>query len=206
MLQRIIVDPENTVLQTIDGNLYTKDGKTFIYYCVAKEDEDFILPSSVTTIKAMAFAYCATIQNITLSNSLKTVEDYAFRDCKNLVSINLPEGLTTVKKSAFLNCSSLSAITFPSTLTILPEEMLKNCDSLTSLEIPATVNTIEYGAIYCKNLTSVTFANKDGWIRKYKTDTGSHSEEISSELLKDEETAATTVKDKDYLGTWIYTN
>ena len=206
-LKNIIVDPQNTVLTSINGNLYTKNEKTLIHYCTAKEETGFVVPNTVETIRAWAFYSCKNLQNVELPTSLKSIELSAFQDCSNLVSINLPEGLRTVGQAAFRNCRSLSSIAFPSTLATLPTEMLLGCDSITSLVIPSTVTRIEKHAIGFLKLTNIEFANTDGWVCHYTTVGGESSEAIPSELLSgDTQTAIETATVSYCGGNWVWTN
>ena len=46
-LTSISVDENNTVYKSIDGNLYSKDGKTLVQYAVGKQDKSFVIPDSV---------------------------------------------------------------------------------------------------------------------------------------------------------------
>ena len=61
-LESIEVDQANPNYKTIDGNLYSKDGKTLIQYAVGKSESEFSIPTSVTTIGngAMSGAYSIT--------------------------------------------------------------------------------------------------------------------------------------------------
>ena len=83
----IIVDANNPNYQSIDGNLYTKDGKTLIKYAVAKTDTSFIIPSSVTSIRTYAFQNCTSIISITIPNSVTSICEGAFDGCSSLVDV-----------------------------------------------------------------------------------------------------------------------
>lgn len=51
----IFVDDENPNYQSIDGVLYSKDGKKIIRYAKAKKDTSFDIPDGVTEIGDFAF-------------------------------------------------------------------------------------------------------------------------------------------------------
>jgi hypothetical protein len=55
-LTSITVSGNNTVYQSIDGNLYTKDGTKFMRYASGKTSSSFAIPNSVTMIDFAAFA------------------------------------------------------------------------------------------------------------------------------------------------------
>ena len=86
-LESIYVDEDNEHFASIDGNLYTKDGKTLLQYAIGKKDATFVIPDGVTTI-----------------------ESNAFRECKTLVSITIPASVTEIK-SLFYRCTNLENIT-----------------------------------------------------------------------------------------------
>ena len=89
-LTSITVDENNPNYKSIDGNLYSKDGKTLIQYAIGKTATSFVIPDSVTTI-----------------------DNYAFEDCDSLTSITIPGSVTTIGGSAFRGCSSLESLTIP---------------------------------------------------------------------------------------------
>jgi hypothetical protein len=83
-LQSINVSENNQHYKSIDGNLYTKDGKILIKYSSGKPDTSFVVPDSVETILKKAFVDCAYIENIVIYNSVVNVGKYAFLRCDSL--------------------------------------------------------------------------------------------------------------------------
>ena len=77
-LTSIYIDSNNAYYQSIDGNLYTKDGKTLIQYAAGKTDTSFVIPDGVTSIGYYAFYHCTSLTSITISSSVTTIGDYAF--------------------------------------------------------------------------------------------------------------------------------
>lgn len=63
-LTGITVSENNMAYQSIDGNLYTKDGKTLIQYATGKTNKSFLIPDSVTSIGDRAFAYCDSLTKV----------------------------------------------------------------------------------------------------------------------------------------------
>ena len=82
-LTNITVSEGNTNYQSIDGNLYTKDGKTLIQYATGKTATKFTVPDSVTSIGWGAFDGCTSLTSIVIPNSVTSIRD-AFHGCKNL--------------------------------------------------------------------------------------------------------------------------
>lgn len=203
-LQRIEVAEGNRKLQSIDGHLYTKDGKTLIYYCVANPATSFTVPQGVTEIKDYAFYVCNNLVNVELPTTLQVIGSNAFFSCEKLESVNLPEGLTTVGKAAFRECIALKEISFPSTLKTISVDMLFGCTSLRSLTIPATVTRIEKDALAYLPLTTLVFENTAGWSRHYTTDKGSFSAPISEDDLKDNAKAITLITVTHCADDWVW--
>ena len=80
----ITVDPYNDYYQSIEGNLYTKDGKTLIQYAIGKESTSFTIPDFVTSIDAGAFEGCTSLTSITIPISVTSIGYGAFGNCTSL--------------------------------------------------------------------------------------------------------------------------
>ena len=63
-LTSIAVDENNTAYKSIDGNLYSKDGKTLVKYAIGKTATSFTIPDSVTTIGSSAFRGCDSLTSV----------------------------------------------------------------------------------------------------------------------------------------------
>ncbi len=84
-VEEIIVDEANPVYKSVNGDLYSKDGKQFIHYATEKKDEEkknvksFALPEGVEVIKRNAFnGYCRNIESLVIPASVRTIEEKAF--------------------------------------------------------------------------------------------------------------------------------
>ena len=158
-LTNITVDDNNQYYKSIDGNLYTKDGKTLIQYAIGKKDTSFTIPDSVTSIGNWAFYSCNNLTSITIPDSVKSIGDWAFEYCDSLTSITIPASVTIIGSWAFAYCDSLTSVTFGenSQLTRIGTYAFEYCDSLISITIPDSVKSIGDGAFeYCYSLTSIT--------------------------------------------------
>ena len=163
-LTSIDVAPNNAHYQSIDGNLYTKGGKTLIQYAAGKTDTSFTIPDGVTSIGAYAFYNCSSLTNITIPNSVTSISSYAFYDCKSLTSITIPNRVTSIGDYAFSYCSRLTSITIPNSVTSIGDYAFYNCSSLTSVTIPNSVTSIGDKAFYCcRNLTSIDVAPNNAY-------------------------------------------
>ncbi len=99
-LQSIGVDENNLNYKSIDGNLYSKDGKTLIQYATGKTATEFVVPDSVTSIGDYAFYYCTSLQSIVIPDSVTSIGDYAFYCCYKLVEVINKSSLTIEKGSS----------------------------------------------------------------------------------------------------------
>ncbi len=131
-LTNISVNENNQSYKSIDGNLYTKDGKTLIQYAIGKSAITFVIPDSVTSIGGDAFSGCSSLTSVTIPDSVTSIGDSAFSGCSSLTSITIPDNVTSIGSSAFYNCGNLKQlILFPS-----------SPPTLGSNAIPATIQSI----------------------------------------------------------------
>ena len=155
-LSKIIVSKDNSVYKSIDGNLYTKDGKTLIQYASGKKEMEFTVPDTVIYIKGGAFQNCQSLKNICFSNNIKKIGSRAFCCCRNLTNIILPNKITEIKEALFASCENLVEIGLPHGIKRIERDAFYGCTSLTKLIIPNTVVYIEYSAFCnCNNLSTI---------------------------------------------------
>ena len=88
-LEQINVSTSNPNYLSIDGNLYTKDGKILVQYAIGKHENAFYIPDGVMIIKDCAFQECRNLTKITISDSVTNIGNYVFRFCSNLEQINV---------------------------------------------------------------------------------------------------------------------
>ena len=77
-LTSITVDANNSTYKSIDGNLYSKDGKRLIQYAIGKTDISFATPDSVTSIGDWVFYDCDSLTSVTIGNSVTSIGSSAF--------------------------------------------------------------------------------------------------------------------------------
>ena len=86
-LTSIDVDEDNLYYKSIDGNLYTKDGRTIMQYANGKSDTSFTIPDGVVTISHAAFFWCENLTSVVIPNSVSSIEGEAFSLCTSLTTI-----------------------------------------------------------------------------------------------------------------------
>ena len=155
-MERIIVDDDNPNYKSIDGVIYSKDGKTLLKYPQGKKDISFEIPEGVTVIDEFAFAFCENIKEISFPSSLKEIKEWAFTDCLSLENITFSDGIDNIGRNAFGHCDSLTNVTIPGNIKAISYGMFGYCKSLKTVVIENGVTTInELAFIRCDNLERV---------------------------------------------------
>ncbi|MDD4822481.1 MAG: leucine-rich repeat domain-containing protein [Bacteroidales bacterium] len=158
-MKEIHVYPTNPKYTSVDGILFSKDGKTLIAYPMGRSG-DYTVPEGVTSINRDAFDKCTGLTSIIIPNSVTQIGENAFSWCSGLSSVTLSKNITTIADYAFSNCSSLSSITIPERVTSIGHMAFIRCEKLTSIHIPENVTQIGSAAFMrCERLTSVTLPN-----------------------------------------------
>lgn len=162
--KNILVDEGNQSYISIDGNLYTKDGKTLLQYATGNPRPSFVVPQGVTaigdnafsgsqylenvaileatTIGKQAFSSCKSLAQVTMADSVLTIDESAFSECKALETIRFSTNLTSIGEGAFSNCAALESITLPSEITAISESAFAGCITLKNVVIPEGVTEI----------------------------------------------------------------
>lgn len=131
-LTDINIEEGSLYYKSIDGVVYTADGKTLI-----------VCPRGKTG-------------SISVADGVETIEEYAFSSCVDITGVILPNTLISINGSAFENCDVLANITFPNSLKYIDSNAFQNCDALESIVLPDSIQRVEFGTFsYCKKLTEV---------------------------------------------------
>lgn len=86
-ISEINVAKKNKNYKSVDGVVFTKDGKTIVKYPAAKSGKQYEIPDGVNTIVDSAFADCTELTSVTIPESVTTIEEDAF-DGSLLTNIN----------------------------------------------------------------------------------------------------------------------
>lgn len=152
-LKNIVIDESNEYYKSIDGNVYSKNGKAMIYYACGKTEQSFTVLDTVETIEESCFENCK-LKSITVSDSVKTINAHAFSDCTQLESIVLGNSVETIEGYAFLR-SAIKSITIPASVTSLGWACFRGCANLESVVMLCNVKTLSMSLFYETGLKTI---------------------------------------------------
>ena len=171
-LTAILVDANSTHFASINGALYSKDGKTLYSYPAGLTT--VTLANTIEVIVDSAFVGCSKLTGtLTFPESLKKIGKEAFKGCNTLTGdLVFPTSIIEIGTSAFAGASGISVVlTIPSSVTTLGEYAFSGCSNLSGLSIEASLDTIPTGLCYnCTKLNgtlsfpeSVKFINNSAF-------------------------------------------
>jgi len=104
------VPQDHPLFKTVDGVLYSRDGKTLLAYPNARKDAHFDVPFGVEKIEEFAFSENDYLQSVSLPLTLKEIGRSSFYHCGGLISINIPLSVTEIGPYAFSDCVNLEKV------------------------------------------------------------------------------------------------
>ena len=185
-LPGIEVAADSLYYKSLDGVLFTQNGRTLVSYPLGRKALDYsipegvveiaesafagcnltklTIPEGVTTIRPSAFSACA-LRSVVIPEGVVEIGNNAFSGCEKLAKVTFPESLSSLGYSAFYKCSSLARVTIPGGLSSIGSSAFSNCGSLSSVTISEGVTSIESGAFNgCFELANLTLPKSLGKI------------------------------------------
>lgn len=107
-LKAIEVSKDNPYLKSVDGVLYTKDGRVLLAYPAGKQDQTYRIPDGVVYIGDGAFMGAKNLKEITLPKGIYDVGDFAFKNCTKLEKIHSGK-VYCAHNTAYAYCDALSS-------------------------------------------------------------------------------------------------
>lgn len=133
-----------------------KIGENAFAYCDSLET--VTIPFGVREIGSGAFADCTSLVDVDIPGSVNEIRNGTFMNCTSLVDVVISYGVTSISLGAFCKCISLPYVFIPSSVTSIMNGAFEDCSSLASLTIPASVTRIGNRAFnQCYKLTDVTY-------------------------------------------------
>ena len=87
----------NTAYQTIDGDLYSKEGTVLIQYAVGKTAAEFVIPDGVQTVEKSAFYNAVGLEKIGVPASVNVLGERVFGTCLSLREIAVDDKNTSYR-------------------------------------------------------------------------------------------------------------
>lgn len=137
-----LADADNAYFSTVDGDLYTKDGRTLLAFSPNGRGREYTVAAGVKRIGRNAFYGGKTLESVTLPAGVRWIDDYAFTGCTNLSRLQLPDSLASIGEGAFARCTDLSHLRLPPHLQSIARDAFLSCRALVDLQIPDSVRSI----------------------------------------------------------------
>ncbi len=165
-LINIEVDADNNCYQSIDGNLYTKDGKKLVSYAIGRGQSCFDVPDEVASIGEFAFHECKSLTRVTIPSGVASIGNYAFYNCEKLENIEVDENNADYqsidgslyskdgeKLIVYAIGKGQSYFSVPIGVTEICDRAFFGCDNLTEIGLPESLLYIGKEAFaFCGNL------------------------------------------------------
>lgn len=137
------VSEDNVFYKTVDGILYSKDGRV-LYKCPNNMTGNIVIPETVSKIAKYAFLWCG-IQSVKLPKSLRCIEENAFCSCSSLEKVQIEDGIEYLSTRCFNDCKKLENIDIPGSVKIIHEGSFYSCP-LKSITLHEGLVEIQYNA------------------------------------------------------------
>ena len=172
-LTDIPVGSNNQNYSNVGGSLFNKDETELIQYATGKNDEEYIIPDGVTSIRNYAFAGSDSLTTITIPDSVTNIGDWVFDFCFSLTNITVNSNnpnFSTVDGNLF-NKDKTELIQYalgksneeyiiPNGVTSIGKRAFLGCNNITSVTIPNSVTDIEERAFAdCESLSTVVISD-----------------------------------------------
>ena len=136
-LEQFIVDESNQNYKSIDGVLFTKDGKTLHQYPHGNHREVYDVPIGTEIIESEAFGGCSSI------NSLKTIITY--------------EGFNTIRSKSFYYCDSIESFIVKGYDLTVEYQGLNYAQNLKNFIVEGNVTSIGSSAFSNTKLSTIEY-------------------------------------------------
>ena len=173
--ERYIVGQNNLGYKSVNGALYSKDGKYLFSVppkcsnapldgvdCIFNEAfacnsviEEVVIPKSVTYIGVSAFHYCTGLRSVIYQCDDVFECEATFKDCPNLSHVELPSKRKTIIRLSFYMCLSLYEIVLPDSVETI-EEAAFYYSGLVHINLPKNLYFIDMDAFEgCQKLYDI---------------------------------------------------
>ena len=110
-LTNIVANETNANYKTMNGDLYTKDGKTLIQYAIGKPATEYVVADTVEHIANDAFSG-SKVKAVTMKDGVKTIGNGAFSNCTELYTVIIPDSVTSIGEYVVDSCERLTSLLY----------------------------------------------------------------------------------------------
>jgi len=165
-LKKIEVSPENKNYCSVGGILFNKNKTELIKYPGGISMEGYIIPSTVTEVRASAFYdqenYNEDLEEdgeVYVGDCLLEYEGYM---SKREGNISVKTGTRIIADSAFWAEDNIWGVSLPDETRVICSFAFSSCDLLQAIYIPVGVKYIGYNAFWCSDmLTDVYYGGTE---------------------------------------------
>ena len=167
-LKAVYVSDSNPYYMDMDGVVYSKDGKTLVFYPLAKGSA-YTVPAAVTDFDILYNRQYVTLNFTANTENFITLDGVTYtKDMQKVVHCNpdksgsyvMPESVTSVAANAFKGCNQLEEVQVSSKVTDIVYATFAECSALKTLELPETLQSVgDYAFSDCASLQSVDLSN-----------------------------------------------
>lgn len=133
------------------------DGETYRVSAIAEgafahsKVTEIVIPNSVRSVGAGAFAYASDLTDVTLPLELEEIADHCFAGT-SIVNIAVPESVKDVGMGAFQDCTKLHTVILPKSLKFIDDFAFDGCHNLYEIycaasEAPITLGDDTFGGV-----------------------------------------------------------
>lgn len=154
-IKNVEVCDEAIDVKTIDGILYSKDGKSLLY-CPKLHEVSVSVLDGVENICDDAFYMAYNIQKVIFPASLKRVGRNAFSGCNNLLTVDFGTGVEILDENSFSYCRSLKQVDIPASVKMIQDSVFCGCSDLEKVTLHSGLQYIGCSAFYGCAIKEVT--------------------------------------------------
>lgn len=149
----IQVSPDNSMLKSVDGVLYSKDGTELLQYPAGKETTEYIIQDGTRKIADYAIVGARELKEVLIPDTVTEIGERVFFQCEKLLYLVIPKNVTSVGSEFGRYSFALQYVENHSALTL----ELPNCREQTwcSGESGEVITTVKPGEIAYAQLTLV---------------------------------------------------
>lgn len=162
-IKNVEVCDEAIDVKTIDGILYSKDGKSLLYcpklheasvsvldgvenicddaFYMAYNIQEVIFPASLKRVGRNAFSSCNNLLTVDFGTGVEILDDNSFSYCRSLKQVDIPANVKMIQDSAFCGCRDLEKVTLHSGLQYIGRSAFDGC-AIKEVTLPETVCSI----------------------------------------------------------------